>query len=293
MGVFGAGVSGAAINMFIAPTLVSHFGWQVVPRVYSAVLIVTAVVFWLLALPDPGVGRQGIPLRRQLNVLRNPRVWKYCQYYSIVFGGFTALSVWMPQYFVNEYHLSIAEASLMAACFALPAGILRAAGGWLSDRFGAHPVTWWVLWAAWICLFMLSYPQTDLVVQTIRGPTAFHIGLPVWAFAGLMFGLGVSFAFGMASVFKYVGEDFPDNLGPVSGIVGLAGGLGGFLLPVLFGVILDFVGFYSSCFMLLYGIVWVSLILAYITEVRRLPIIGGRIPVELPQQVVTETVLAE
>ncbi|HEX2943863.1 MAG TPA: hypothetical protein VHO91_22595, partial [Rhodopila sp.] len=110
--------------------------------------------------------------------------------------------------------------------------------------------------------------------QTIRGPVSFHIGLPAWMFAGLMFVLGVSFACGMASVFKYVGEDFPHNLGPVSGIVGLAGGLGGFLLPILFGIMLDLTGVYSSCFMLLYGIVWVSLILAYITEVRRTPVIG-------------------
>lgn len=274
MGVFGAGVSGAAINMFVAPTLVSHYGWQMVPRVYAVVLVVTAVIFWVLALPDPGVGGKSVPLKQQLEVLRDPRVWKYCQYYSIVFGGFTALSVWLPQYFVNEYHFPIAQAALMAACFSLPAGVLRAVGGWLSDRFGAHPVTWWVLWAAWIFLFVLSYPQTDLVVQTIHGPLSLHIGLPAWAFAGLMFGLGVSFACGMASTFKYVADDFPDNLGAVSGIVGLAGGLGGFLLPVLFGIILDLTGVYSSCFMLLYGIVWVSLILAYITEVRRTAVIG-------------------
>jgi NNP family nitrate/nitrite transporter-like MFS transporter len=274
MGVFGAGVTGAAINMFVAPALVSQFGWQMVPRVYAVVLLVTAVVFWFLALPDPGVGRRSVPLRQQLAVLRNPRVWKYCQYYSIVFGGFTALSVWLPQYFVSEYHFPIAQAALMAACFSLPAGVLRAAGGWLSDRFGAHPVTWWVLWAAWFCLFVLSYPQTDLAVQTIRGPVAFHIGLPAWAFAAIMFGLGVSFACGMASVFKYVADDFPDNMGTVSGIVGLAGGLGGFLLPVLFGVILDLTGVYSSCFMLLYGIVWVSLTLNYVTEVRQTTVLG-------------------
>ena len=79
MGVFGAGVSGAAINMFVAPSLVAAYGWQSVPRVYAVVLLVTAVIFWFLALPDPGVGRAGVPLKRQLAVLKNPRVWKYCQ----------------------------------------------------------------------------------------------------------------------------------------------------------------------------------------------------------------------
>lgn len=275
MGVFGAGVSGAAINMFVAPQLITNFGWQSVPRVYALSLLVVAALFWLTALPDPGRASGSRSLRAELAVLRDPRVWKYCQYYSIVFGGFTALSVWMPQYFLNEYHLPIAQAALLAACFSLPGGVLRAFGGWLSDRFGAQKVTWWVLWVAWICLFLLSYPRTDLIVQTVRGPLAFHIGLPVWAFAGLLFVLGVSFACGMASTFKYIGDDFPANMGVVSGIVGMVGGLGGFLLPILFGGLLDITGIRSSCFMLLYGIVWVSLILLYITEIRRIPVIGA------------------
>ncbi|HJS86667.1 MAG TPA: nitrate/nitrite transporter, partial [Acetobacteraceae bacterium] len=273
MGVFGAGTAGAAINMFVAPALVTRYGWQSVPRVYAVALLVTAVIFWALSAPDTLAPGKTVPVRQQLAVLRNPRVWKYCQFYSIVFGGFTALSVWMPQYYVGEYGLSITRASLLAACFSLPGGVLRAFGGWLSDRFGAHSVTWWVLWAAWISLFILSYPQTDFAVHTVNGPVSFHLGLSVWLAAALLFVLGTSFACGMASTFKYISNDFPQNMGVVSGIVGMAGGLGGFLLPVLFGVLLDRLGVNSSCFMLLYGITWVSLILIYITEVRRLPIV--------------------
>lgn len=279
MGVFGAGTTGAAINMFIAPALLARYGWQGVPRFYAVVLLATAVLFWLFSAPDPGADKSRAPLHQQFAVLRDPRVWKYCQYYSIVFGGFTALSVWMPQYFVQEYNLTIAQAALLAACFSLPAGVLRALGGWLADRFGAHGVTWWVLWAAWITLFLLSYPQTDVIIHTVRGPAQFHLGLAVLPFTALLFALGVAFACGMASTFKYVGEDFPTNMGVVTGIVGLAGGLGGFLLPVLFGAILDWFGVNSSCFMFLYGIVWVSLILNYLTEVRRLPVMGERIKV--------------
>ena len=184
----------------------------------------------------------------------------------------------MPQYFVQEYGLSIAQAALLAACFSLPAGVLRAVGGWLADRYGAHNVTWWVLWAAWICLFLLSYPQTDFIVHTIRGPARFHIGLSALPFTVLLFALGAAFACGMASTFKYVGDDFPENMGIITGIVGLVGALGGFVLPILFGLILDFLGINSSCFMFLYGVVWVSLILNYITEVRRLPVMGEKVP---------------
>jgi NNP family nitrate/nitrite transporter-like MFS transporter len=274
MGFFGAGTVGAALNMFVAPWLIAAYGWQMVPKVYAVALLVTALLFWVLSKPDPGVGGQVPSMWRQLSVLRNPRVWKYCQYYSIVFGGFTALSIWMPQYFKTEYGFTIAQASLLAACFSLPGGAFRAFGGWLSDRFGAHNVTWWVLWVAWVCLFLLSYPKTDLIVHTIRDPLSFRIALPSWFFTMLLFALGIAFACGMASTFKYIGDDFPDSMGAVSGIVGMAGGVGGFLLPIIFGAILDMFGVNSSCFMLLYGIIWVSLTLNYLTEVRRAPVMG-------------------
>jgi NNP family nitrate/nitrite transporter-like MFS transporter len=284
MGFFGAGTIGAALNMFVAPWLIEAYGWQTVPRVYAAALLVTALLFWVLSAPDPGVGGPVSSMRQQLAVLRNPRVWKYCQYYSIVFGGFTALSIWMPQYFKTEYGFTIAQASLLAACFSLPGGAFRAFGGWLSDRFGAHNVTWWVLWAAWVCLFLLSYPKTDLIVHTIRDPLSFRIALPSWFFTMLLFALGIAFACGMASTFKYIGDDFPDSMGAVSGIVGMAGGLGGFLLPITFGAILDWLGFNSSCFMLLYGIIWVSLTLNYLTEVRRAPVMGEQIRLPAAEQ---------
>lgn len=275
MGFFGAGTIGASLNMFVAPVLIERYGWEIVPKVYAVALIATAVLFWIFSARDPARSdKTPSSMMRQLAVLRDPRVWKYCQYYSIVFGGFTALSIWMPQYFKLEYGFSIAQASLLAACFALPGGAFRAFGGWLSDRFGAHAVTWWVLWVAWVCLFLLSYPKTELIVHTIDAPLRFGIALPAWFFTGLLFILGIAFACGMASTFKYIADDFPDNMGAVSGIVGMAGGLGGFLLPIMFGAIVDRLGVNSSCFMLLYGIVAVSLTLSYLTEVRRAPIMG-------------------
>jgi NNP family nitrate/nitrite transporter-like MFS transporter len=277
MGFFGAGTIGAALNMFIAPSLINNYGWEAVPRVYAVALLITAVLFWIFSAPDPGAGGATAPsIARQLAVLRDPRVWKYCQYYSIVFGGFTALSIWMPQYFHTEYGFSIAQASLFAACFSLPGGVFRAFGGWLADRFGAHNVTWWVLWVGWVCLFLLSYPRTDFIVHGVDGPINFTIALLPWFFALLLFTLGIAFACGMASTFKYVSDDFPQSIGVVSGIVGMAGGLGGFLLPIMFGAILDRIPVNSSCFMLLYGIVAVSLMLNYLTEVRRVPVMGVR-----------------
>lgn len=274
MGVFGAGTSGAAVNLFVTPLLLNAYGWRVVPRIYAIALLATAVIFWLASAPDPGAGKRGGSLLDSFKVLRDPRVWRLCQYYSIAFGGFTAVSLWIPQYLKNEYGMSLVMASAFAAGFSLPGSVLRALGGALSDRFGAHAVTWWGLWVAWISLFLLSYPATDFVIHTIDGTAALKLSMPVAGFVALTFVLGAVFAFGMASTFKYVADDFPDNMGVVTGIVGLAGGLGGFLLPILFGMLLDFARVRTTCFMLLYGIVWVSLILIYLTEVRRTPVTG-------------------
>ena len=240
-------------------------------------MLAMAILFWFFSYDDPAHRvDSSITWREQLGALKDPKVWKYCQYYSIVFGGYVALSLWMVQYYVGEYELDIRVAALLAACFSLPGGVLRAVGGWLSDRHGAHQVTWWVLWVSWICLFLLSYPQTDFTVQTVNGPATFHIGLNLYAFTALMALIGVAWAFGKASVFKYIANDYPDNIGVVSGVVGLAGGMGGFLLPIMFGALMDFTGIRSSCFMLMYGVVWVSLIWMYITEVRRIEVIGPR-----------------
>jgi NNP family nitrate/nitrite transporter-like MFS transporter len=278
MGFFGAGTIGAALNMFVAPRLIEAYGWTAVPKVYAVVLLATAAIFWLASAPDPGAGAKGGPtLRQQLAVLKDWRVWKLCQYYSLTFGGFTALSLWMTQYYVQEYGFDVKTAGLLAIAFALPAGLLRAFGGWLSDRLGAHEVTWWVLWAAWITLFLISYPPTELSIKTIDGPASFHLSWGPRAFTVLLFALGVALAFGMASTFKYVSEEFPQSLGVVSGIVGLAGGLGGFLLPILWGAVLDITRIRSSCFMLLYGFVWVSLILIYFTEVRKARLVEHRV----------------
>ncbi len=275
MGVFGAGNSGAAVNKFVAPALIVGFGWTMVPHVYAAIMLGTVIVFWFFSASDPAHKVSStVRLSDQLKMLKDPRVLKYCQYYSIVFGGYVALSLWMVQYYVGEYGLDIRVAALLAACFSLPGGVVRAVGGWFSDKYGAHSVTWWVLWVSWVCLFVLSYPQTSFTVQTTSGPQSFHLGLNVYAFTTLMFVLGIAFAFGKASVFKYIGDEYAQNIGTVSGVVGLAGGLGGFVLPIMFGALLDLTGVRSSAFMLMYGVVWVSLIWMYFTEVRRTDVVG-------------------
>ena len=91
-----------------------------------------------------------------------------------------------------------------------------------------------------------------------------------------MFLLGICWAFGKASVFKYISDDYPQNIETISGIVSLAGGMGGFVLPIMFGALMDLTGIRSSAFMLMYGVVWVSLIWMYFTEVRNTRVMGAQ-----------------
>ena len=181
----------------------------------------------------------------------------------MVFGGYVALALWMVKYYVNEYGFSLATAGFLAMCFSLPGGVLRAFGGYLSDKFGALKVTWAVMWVCWVAFFILSYPQTELVVQSTQGPKSFHLGLNATVFTVILFGVGIAMAVGKASVFKFIADEFPQDIGAVSGAVGLAGGLGGFFLPIMFGALVDLTGIRSTSFMLLYGTVCVSLVWMY------------------------------
>lgn len=263
MGIFGAGNSGSALTKFVAPGLIVLAGgsWTIVPQVYSIAMLVTAILFWLFSASNPAHKVSGsVGLKDQLQMLKDPRVWRYCQYYSVVFGGYVALALWMTRYYVGEYGFSIQTAALLAACFSLPGGVLRALGGWISDKYGAYQTTWWVMWVCWVAFFLLSYPQTDFTVLTVEGPRTFRIALSPTIFTILLFVVGIATAIGKASVFKFISDDFGGNIGAVSGIVGLAGGLGGFVLPIMFGALVDITGVRTSAFMLLYGTVCISLI---------------------------------
>jgi NNP family nitrate/nitrite transporter-like MFS transporter len=269
MGVFGAGNAGAAVTKFVAPSLVLAFGWQVVPKVYAVALLLTAVAFWFFTWTDPShrVARS-VTVREQLRALRDVRVWEYSQYYAIVFGGYVGLSLWMTKYYISEYGFDLRMAALVASMFVLPSGVLRALGGWLSDRFGARNVTATVIWVSWVGLLLLSFRLRSWIL-----------------FTAILFVVGLMWAFGKASVFKHISDEYPDNIGVISGIVGLVGGLGGFLLPIFFGVLVDLTGLRSSAFLLLFVFTTVSVIWLHAGErVRR----RRTLPVPVPVPVLAE-----
>jgi NNP family nitrate/nitrite transporter-like MFS transporter len=271
MGIFGAGNAGSAVTNLAAPLIIVAFGWRAVPQVYSVAMLVMALVFWLFTYPEPRLEerkRAGTfpTLADQLAPLAEMRVWRFGLAYFFVFGGFVALALWLPKYYVAEYGLTLQSAAFITMFFTLPSGLIRALGGWVSDRFGGSTTTWWVFWVCIVCLFFLSYPPTTLVIHGIRGDVHLHIVVGVVLFTVLVFVVGVAQGIGKASVYRELADYYPSNMGSVGGLVGVIGGLGGFALPIVFGIAADATNVRSSTFMLMYAVVAGVMIWTWMAE---------------------------
>lgn len=170
LGIFGVGNAGAAITSMGAPFLLRWLtdsganpdNWRFMPRIYAAALIVTTAVFWLFTVDRRDPQAVSKSLRARLAPLRNVRVWRFGLYYFLVFGAFVALAQWLIPYYVNVYGTTVATAGLLAAIFSLPSGVIRALGGWLSDKLGARTVMYWVLGGCAIGCLLLVAPRMDL-----------------------------------------------------------------------------------------------------------------------------------
>jgi len=267
LGIFGAGNVGAAVTNFGAPFLLIAMDgqWQGVARVYAIVMLVTAVLFFIITSDDPAVlerrkkGVKHVSFREQLEPLKNLQVWRFSLYYFFVFGGFVALALWLPRYYMGAYGLDLKTAGMLGAAYALPSSIFRPLGGWFSDRIGARRVMYWTFGVALACSFIMSYPATDYRVAGINGPIDFNVTIPLGLFVALTIVLGFFMSLGCAAVYKHIPVYYPHHVGAVGGIVGLIGGLGGFVLPISFGIMNDVVGVWTSCFMLLTLLIAIAL----------------------------------
>lgn len=168
LGVFGVGNTGAALTTFFAPTILNKLtdngadieGWRTLPKLYAVLLLVTCIIFLLSTTnKTPAASKT---FMQRLSPLSQVRVWRFGLYYFFVFGGFVTLSQWLIPFYVNVYSLSIVSAGFMAAAFSMPAGLFRAAGGWLSDRVGARLVLIWVFSVSFVCMFFLVIPRMEI-----------------------------------------------------------------------------------------------------------------------------------
>jgi MFS transporter, NNP family, nitrate/nitrite transporter len=265
LGIFGMGNVGAAVTKFVAPWVMVAFGWQMVANVWAAVIFVSGVLFFLTTKDDPVLrnrlagGHKPETFRTMMAPLREMRVWRFSLYYFFVFGGFVALALWLPRYYMGAYGLDVKTAGMLGAAYSIPASIFRALGGWMSDKWGARSIMYWTFGVAAACLFVLCYPATDYVIHGVKGDIAFSASLGFLPFTVVAFVLGFFMSLGKAAVYKHIPVYYPHHVGSVGGVVGLIGGLGGFVLPIAFGALNDLTGVWTSCFMLMFLVVAVSL----------------------------------
>ncbi|MGO4834264.1 nitrate/nitrite transporter, partial [Rhizobiaceae sp. 2RAB30] len=282
LGIFGGGNVGAAVTKFVAPFVLLAWGWQSVALIWAAALAAMGLVFWFTTEDDPiirerrisGAG-QARSFLAEFAPLKDVRVWRFALYYFFAFGAFVALALWLPRYLIGVYGFDIATAGMIGATYSVPASIFRAYGGVLSDRIGARTVLYWTFAVCAVACAVLSLPVADYTVRGINGPISFHFEIGPIAFVAVAFVLGFFMSLGKAAVYKHIPVYYPQNVGAVGGLVGMIGGLGGFVLPIAFGALNDLTGVWSSCFMLLLGIVlacfaWMHVAILRLEQARAL-----------------------
>ncbi|MBY5888131.1 nitrate/nitrite transporter [Rhizobium ruizarguesonis] len=278
LGIFGAGNVGAAVTKFAAPFVLIAWGWQAVAEIWAVCLALMAIVFWFTTTDDPA-----FRLRRERRAasksfaqefapLQNVQVWRFSLYYFFAFGGFVALSLWLPRYLVGVYGFNLETAGMVAAAYSIPGSIFRAFGGVLSDKKGARSVMYTMLAVSAVATLILSLPAAS---GSGTGPA---FGITPVIFIVVIFVLGFFMSLGKAAVYKHIPAYYPENVGAVGGVVGMMGGLGGFILPIAFGLLKDMTGLWSSCFLLLFAIVVISLIWMHLS-VKQLSRQGHSAPV--------------
>ena len=171
LGIFGMGNAGAAVTSLAAPALLTFLStdtdpteaWRHLPQIYAAVLIIMALIFFFGSESRLLANAREKSLAERLSPLKSGVVWRFGLYYAFVFGGFVAISQWLVPYSINVYQISLAEAGLLAAVFSLPSGIIRALGGYLSDRYGPRWLMHTVFLGCAICCTILAIPKMDIL----------------------------------------------------------------------------------------------------------------------------------
>jgi len=246
LGVYGMGMGGTVIAALTAPKMAKRWSLALPFWVAAALMVVMAVAFWLAARDAPGAtpasGR--LSLTAPLAVFRrSSRAWALTLFYFLAFGGFVAMFLYLPKLLTGVHHLAKTDAGYRAAGFALLAVIARPAGGWLSDRIGAERVLRICFIATIFLAAALAFTYKHMAPLTFCCLT-----------------VAVALGLGTGAVFKLVANWFPGEVGAVTGVVGAAGGLGGFFPPLVMALVKTLTGSYTIGFILLATVAVVCLI---------------------------------
>ncbi|MDP3723695.1 MAG: nitrate/nitrite transporter [Candidatus Omnitrophota bacterium] len=230
MGIAGAGNSGTVLAALLAPRLAERVGWHNVFGLALIPVVITLLLYSVLAKESPSQPAPK-PLRDYLGLCRERDAWWFCLFYSFTFGGFVGLASFLVIFFHDQYDLAKVMAGNFTALCVFAGSFLRPVGGYLADRFGGTR--------------MLA----TLFACASLGLMAVGMLPPLGVVTALLFFVMACLGMGNGSVFQLVPQRFRQEIGVATGVVGAAGGLGGFLLPSFLGVLKDLTGSYGVGFL--------------------------------------------
>jgi NNP family nitrate/nitrite transporter-like MFS transporter len=227
LGIAASANSGTVLAMFFGPRVSQLVGWHGVFGLMAIPLAITMILFWLLVQSDadqPRTERHRLWWNDLAEMLRQPSAYWLCALYAVTFGGFVGLCSTLPIFLHDQYGLNAIEAGSVTALCGLLGSLIRPMGGFVADRLGGIVVL-------------------GPVFTVIAGLMASLGQLPSieWALP-ILIGTVTVMGFGNGVVFQVVSERFPKRIGIASGVIGAAGGFGGFLLPLWLGALKDLSG---------------------------------------------------
>lgn len=231
LGIYGAGTSGQSLAAFGAPVLAAAFGFAWGFRTFGTLAVIWLVLWALLARNAPAV-RPPARLRDTFRPLADRRSWILSLYYFLTFGGFVAMSIYLPIFLTEMFGLTPQDAGMRTAGFVVLSTGLRPLGGYLADKVGGATI------------LGVVFPITAAMAGLLAFPSMVPFTLGA-------LGMAAAIGLGNGAVFKLVPQWFPNTVGSVTGLVGAAGGLGGFFPPLAVGALYRATGSYAWGFVLL------------------------------------------
>ncbi|HEV8484614.1 MAG TPA: MFS transporter [Blastocatellia bacterium] len=256
LGVYGAGNIGQSLAAFGSPLIAGALGFKWGFWIFGILLVAWLIVFLLKAVNAPrrNVGRS---LSAIAQPLRQPMSWVLSLYYFLTFGGFVAMAIYLPIFLTEMFGLTPQDAGFRTAGFVVLATAMRPVGGWLADRVGGRTILLWV------------FPATAAMAIFLACPM-----MSTFTFGAL--GMAIAIGLGNGAVFKLVPEHLTQSVGSVTGLVGAAGGLGGFFPPLVVGGLRQLTATFTWGFVLLSVFSLICLVVVWR--------IGGSASRPLPQQ---------
>ncbi|MFS0725749.1 nitrate/nitrite transporter [Paenibacillus sp. 1P07SE] len=248
MGIAGAGNSGTVLTTLFANRIAQHFGsWEIVFGLALIPILLVFIVFSLFAKDSPN---QPGPKKfaDYAAVLRQKDTWMFCILYAVTFGGFVGMANYLTIFFNTQYGLSAVRAADFTTICVIAGSFFRPVGGWLADRIGG------------IRMLMGLYAGVAIMLAAVSSLPPLAV-ITVLLFVGMMC-LGM----GNGAVFQLVPQRFQNEIGLVTGIVGAAGGLGGYFLPKILGNLKQTTGSYTPGFLILSAIAVACILLIFIVQ---------------------------